>query len=106
MKAVGAELDVPVIDLNAMSMAFYEALGPDRAPIAFNDNGKDATHHDNYGAWVLARCVAKGLADAKLPLARHLKNGLLPFDPARPPDPAGFRLASSAAHDARRPEGN
>jgi len=106
VKAVGAELDVPVIDLNAMSMAFYQALGPDRAPIAFNDNGKDATHHDNYGAWVLARCVAKGLADAKVPLALHLKTDLPPFDPARPPDPAGFRLAPSIAHDTRRPEGN
>jgi lysophospholipase L1-like esterase len=106
VKAVGAELDVPVIDLNAMSMAFYQALGPDRSPIAFNDNGKDATHHDNYGAWVLARCVAKGMADAKLALARHLKTDLPPFDPARPPDPASFRLAPSIAHDARRPEGN
>ena len=106
VKAVGAELDVPVIDLNGMSTTFYEALGPDRAPIAFNDNGKDATHHDNYGAWVLARCVAKGMADAKLPLARHLKPDLPPFDPARPPDPASFHFAPSIAHDARRPEGN
>jgi lysophospholipase L1-like esterase len=106
VKAVGAELDVPVIDLNAMSMAFYEALGPDRAPVAFNDNGKDATHHDNYGAWVLARCVAKGLADAKVSLARHLTPDLESFDPARPPDPARFRLAPSIAHDARRPDGN
>ncbi|MEP7006219.1 MAG: rhamnogalacturonan acetylesterase [Sphingomonas bacterium] len=106
VKAVGAELNVPVVDLNAMSRAFYEALGPDRAPLAFNDNGKDATHHDNYGAWVLARCVAKGLAEAKVPLARHLKPDLPPFDPVRPPDPSRFRLAPSIAHDARRPEGN
>lgn len=106
VKAVGAELDVPVIDLNAMSTTFYEALGPDRAPIAFNDNGKDATHHDNYGAWVLARCVAKGLADAKVKLARHVKPGMESFDPARPPDPASFRLAPSIAHDTRRPDGN
>jgi len=105
-KAVGAELDVPVIDLNAMSMAFYEALGPDRAPMAFNDNGKDATHHDNYGAWVLARSVAKGLTDARLSLARHLKTDLPPFDSSRPPDPSGFRLAPSIAHDTRRPDGN
>jgi lysophospholipase L1-like esterase len=106
VKAVGAELDVPVVDLNAMSTAFYQALGPARAPIAFNDGGKDATHHDNYGAWVLARCVAKGLADEKVPLAEHLKAGLAPFDPALPPDPMRFRLAASIAHDTRRPEGN
>lgn len=106
VKAVGAELNVPVIDLNAMSMKFYEALGPTRAPVAFNDGGKDMTHHDNYGAWVLARSVAKGLADAGVPLATHLKPGLARFDPGDPPDPATFHLAPSIAHDTRRPDGS
>ncbi|MCP3734752.1 rhamnogalacturonan acetylesterase [Sphingomonas sp. RP10(2022)] len=104
VKTVGAELTVPVIDLNAASIAFYEALGPGRAPLAFNDGGKDATHHDNYGAWVLARAVAQGIAG--LPLGVHLRSDLPPFDPARPPDPASFRLAPSLAHDATRPDGN
>jgi lysophospholipase L1-like esterase len=106
VKAVGAEQQVAVIDLNAASIAFYEALGPQRAPLAFNDGGKDATHHDNYGAWVLARSVAKGIADAGLPLAAHLAPDLRAFDPARPPDPATFRLAPSIAHDATRPNGS
>nr|WP_229839362.1 rhamnogalacturonan acetylesterase [Sphingomonas glacialis] len=106
VKAVGAEQQVAVIDLNAASIAFYEALGPQRAPLAFNDGGKDATHHDNYGAWVLARSVAKGIADAGLPLAAHLAPDLRAFDPARPPDPATFRLAPSIAHDTTRPDGS
>ncbi len=104
VRAVGADEKVPVIDLNAGSIAFYEALGPARAPLAFNDGGKDATHHDNYGAWVLARIVARGLAGS--PLGAHLRDDLPAFDPARPPDPATFRLAPSVMHDATRPDGN
>ena len=95
---------MPVIDLNAASIAFYEALRPARAPLAFNDGGKDATHHDNYGAWVLARAVAQGLAG--LPVGTHLRSDLAAFDPGRPPDPATFHLAASAARDATRPDGN
>ncbi len=106
VKAVGAERDVPVIDLNAASTAFYEALGPKRALLAFNDSGKDATHHDNYGAWVLARAVVAGIAQAKLPLAAHLKPDLAAFDPGSPPDPATFRLATSATQEATRPDGS
>lgn len=104
VKAVGASETVPVIDLNAASIAFYEALGPARAPLAFNDGGKDATHHDNYGAWVLARSIAQGLA--ALPVGAHLRPDLAPFDAHRPPDPATFRLAPSVTRDATRPDGN
>jgi lysophospholipase L1-like esterase len=104
VKAVGASERVPVIDLNAASIAFYEALGPERAPLAFNDGGKDATHHDNYGAWVLARAVAQGMAG--LPVGTHLRDDIGRFDPGRPPDPATFRLAASHIRDATRPDGN
>ena len=104
VKAVAAEQQVAVIDLNAASIAFYEALGPARAPLAFNDGGKDATHHDNYGAWVLARSVAQRLR--ALPLAAHVRDDLGRFDPQRPPDPATFRLAPSVMRDATRPDGN
>jgi hypothetical protein len=80
-----------------MSAAFYEALGPDQAWKAFNDGGKDATHHNNYGAYQLARCVVEGVR-ARLPsLAAHLVDDLAPFDPAKPPSarrvrPAGQRV--------------
>ena len=92
-RVVATEKGVPLLDLNAASIAHNEAVGPDRAPLTFNDNGKDATHHNNYGAWVLARAVAGGIADARLPLARHLRSDLAAFDPARPPAPETFRLA-------------
>ncbi|MHA6723638.1 rhamnogalacturonan acetylesterase [Sphingomonas sp. RS2018] len=106
VRAVGTETGVPVIDLNAATIRIYEALGKDRAPLAFNDGGKDATHHNNYGAWVLARAIAQGIADARLPLAAHLKSDLGRFDPASPPDPARFILAPSGISSERRPDGN
>nr|WP_243848213.1 rhamnogalacturonan acetylesterase [Sphingomonas insulae] len=104
VRAVAAEQRVAIIDLNAASIAFYQALGPARAPLAFNDGGKDATHHDNYGAWVLARSIAQAMTG--LPLGAHVRRDLAPFDPGRPPDPATFRLMPSVLRDATRPDGN
>jgi len=106
VRAVAASEKVPLIDLNAASITFYEALGPARAPLAFNDGGKDATHHDNYGAWVLARAVAEGVRTSGLPLGRLLAPGLTPFDPAHPPAPDTFRIAPSVAFSDQRPAGN
>ena len=106
VRAVAAAEKVPLIDLNAQSIAFYEALGPARAPLAFNDGGKDATHHDNYGAWVLARSVAEGVRTSGLPLATLLAPGLTAFDPAHPPAPETFRIAPSVVSSDQRPAGN
>jgi lysophospholipase L1-like esterase len=106
MKRVAAEERVPLIDLNAASAAIYEALGPERAPLAFNDGGKDKTHHNNYGAWLLARAVAEGMRTATPELARHLVPDLAPFDPARPPLPEQVTIAPSLAQSDVRPAGS
>jgi len=105
VRAVAAEAAVPVIDLNADSIRFYEALGKDRAPLAFNDQGRDATHHDNYGAWVLARDVAERMR-ALGSLTRFVRSDLPPFDPSHPPAPETFRLAASGMRSSERPAGN
>jgi lysophospholipase L1-like esterase len=100
------DLGVPLIDLHAMSATLYEALGPDQAPKAFNDGGKDATHHNNYGAYQLARCVVEGIRAGVPDLAAHLTTDLPPFDPAHPPSPDTFTLSPSAARSQERPRGN
>lgn len=106
VRAVGAEERVPVLDLNADSIRLYEALGRERAPLAFNDDGRDATHHDNYGAWLLARIIAAE-AQAKVPaLADFVRRDLPPFDPSRPPAPGDVSIAPSIRHSAERPAGN
>ena len=104
MRKLAAEEHVPLIDLNADSRAIYEALGPDVAPSAFNDNGNDKTHHDNYGAWLLANAIAEQIR-ARIPaLAPHV---IAPaFVPSRPPSAAAVAIVPSARHSSQRPAGS
>ena len=106
MRETAQALHVPLIDLHAMSAIFYEALGPKDAWKAFNDDGRDLTHHDNYGAYQLARCVVEGVRAGVPDLAAHLATDLPPFDPAKPPSPDTFALPPSAAASQEPPRGN
>jgi lysophospholipase L1-like esterase len=92
VRALAAEQSVALIDLHSMSKAFYEALGPDRAALAFNDQGRDLTHHDNYGAYELARLVVAGIRRAEPRLAGYLAADAGELDPARPDPPETFQL--------------
>jgi lysophospholipase L1-like esterase len=95
VREAAREDHVALIDLDRASTAFYEALGPDRAPLAFSDGGKDATHHDNYGAYELAKAVVQGIRDADLPLAQFIADDFAGFDPTRPDPPETFALPAS-----------
>jgi len=106
VRSVAAEEHVALIDLDRMSTAFYEALGPERAPLAFNQQGKDATHHDNYGAYELAKCVVQGIRDAHLPLAALIAEDFPGFDPAHPDSPENFALPPGLARRSEELRGN
>jgi lysophospholipase L1-like esterase len=106
VRQVAREEHVPLIDLNAMSAAFYEALGPQKSPIAFGANGSDATHHSAYGAYELAKCVVNGIRTAKLDLAKYLVDDLPTFDPAHPDLPDSWSLPVSPRFSNRPPRGN
>jgi len=69
-----------------LSVTFYETLGPDKAYRAFAGTGtqRDTTHHDNYGAYELAKCIVQGIKDNKLDLANHIVDDFKGFDPAHP----------------------
>ncbi len=95
VRAVAAEEKVTLVDLNAASIAFYEALGPEKSPLAFGDDGKDGTHHNNYGAYILARAVIEGIRKSDSPLAALIAPDLAPFDPAHPMLPEAFHIAGS-----------
>lgn len=84
--------NVPLIDLHAISIAFYEALGPKHAPKAFAQGGQDGTHHNAYGAYQLALAVAHEINRLDLKLAHHLVDELPPFDPKAPLSPDHFKL--------------
>ena len=103
VRQAGKDENVPVIDLNAMSKPFYEALGRENAPKAFA--GKDTTHHSNYGSYELARCVVEGIRQAKLPLAQYLVEGIAPFDPAHPDPVEQFEIPAETGAGPK-PYGN
>ena len=97
MRAVATEESVALIDLNPMSCRFYEALGPGISPRAFADDGRDKTHHNEYGAEALARMVIEGLrgVDPQLAagLAAHLAADAGHFDPSHPPPPTSQKAS-------------
>jgi lysophospholipase L1-like esterase len=87
VRRTAREESVALIDLNAMSKTFYEALGPENAHQAFA--GKDTSHHSDYGSYELARCIVETIKRDGLPLARYLVD-TPSFDPAHPDPPALF----------------
>jgi len=101
MKQVAKEQDVALIDLNAMSMTLYEALGPDKLPRMF----VDGTHHNNYGAYELAKCVVNGIVANQLSFARHLVSDWKTFDPTNPDPIEAFDLPRDPQLDPARPGG-
>jgi lysophospholipase L1-like esterase len=106
VRAVAREEKVGLVDLTPMTIAFYEALGPGRAPLAFNDGGKDKTHHDNYGAYQIARMIASRLSAVDPKLGAHILAEARSYDPAKPLPPEQFRLPASAARSDIRPDGS
>jgi len=108
VRQVAAEENVPLIDLHAMSRVLYEALGPEGCVAAFAAPGGviDNTHHSAYGSYLLAKCIAQGIRDGGLPLARHLVDDLPPFDPAKPDPLEAFAVPPSPLVTNTTPLGN
>lgn len=117
MRKTAGEEHVPLIDLNAMSKQLWESLGPEASLKAFvhyppgalpgrPDGIQDNTHFSNYGAYLLAQCVVKGIREAVPELARNLVPDVQAIDPARPMLPEQFHLAASPLVDPSRPDGN
>lgn len=103
VRDLAKEDTVPLIDLHATSKTLYEALGPDGSGALFKTG--DGSHHNNYGAYELARCVVEGIRTAKLDLVKRLAADAKPFDPAKPDAVAGFTLPASPQTATAPPDG-
>ncbi|MEO7413023.1 MAG: rhamnogalacturonan acetylesterase [Opitutaceae bacterium] len=101
------ELGVAFIDLNAMSIPFYESLeahGAEYSRKAFA--GQDNTHHNNYGSYELAKCIVQSIRAQKLPLAKFIVDDFKGFDPAHPDPVDSFSIPASALVTNQRPLGD
>jgi hypothetical protein len=116
MRQTAQEEKVPLIDLNAMSKTFCEALGPVqsiKAFVYFSANTypnqpkdvKDDTHFNSYGAYELAKCVATSIRNNIPQLAVYLQT-FPDFNPAQPDDPGQWELPQSSFVGIVKPDGN
>lgn len=116
MRQTAKEENVPLIDLNVMSKAFYEAMGPESSVRAFVHYPagtypgqiaelKDDTHFNAYGAYELAKCIVEGIKADKLGIAKYLVEGSPVFDPAHPDSLDTWSLPASPLMQPPTPEG-
>ena len=104
VRQVAKEEKVPLIDLLAYSGTLYEALGPAKSNALFKTG--DRTHHNDYGAYELARCIVEGIRANHLPVAQSLADDLPPFDPAHPDAQETFTVPPSPQTSDITPLGN
>nr|WP_246418167.1 rhamnogalacturonan acetylesterase [Haloferula luteola] len=101
VRQVSETTGAPLIDLHAMSRTLYQALGS-QLEAAF----QDGTHHNDYGSYLLAGCMAHGIQNELPELAQHFRHGIEPIDPAHPLLPADFHYPPSPLTDLAKPDGD
>ena len=104
VRQLAKELNVPFIDLNAMSKPLYEAWGVEPSKLAFAPN--DNTHHNNYGSYELAKCIVEGIRSNKLAIVKYLVTDFPAFDPSRPDPFESFKVPASPLSSGDKPPGS
>jgi lysophospholipase L1-like esterase len=105
VRSVAKDKNVPLIDLQQMTAAIYEALGPDIAAKAFA-NPNEHTHHSDYGSYEVAKCVLMGIKQNKLELGQDIVDDFKGFDPSHPDSFDSFTLPKNPSRNARTPLGS
>lgn len=104
VRQLAREENVALIDLNAMSKTFYEALGAEKSGVAFKEG--DPTHHSDYGSYELAKMIVDAMKTEKLPVAKYLLKDLPKFDPNHPDLFESFAIPASPLVSDVKPLGN
>jgi lysophospholipase L1-like esterase len=116
MREVAAQQKVALIDLNALSKTLFETLGPEGTLHAFvhypahtfpdqDEELKDNTHFNSYGAYELTCAIVQSIRDQNLPLRRYLRDGIPRFDPAHPDPFTAWTLPPSPSVSTATPYG-
>ena len=101
VRGVAAQHNVPLIDLNKLSIQLYQTLGDD-IDLAF----QDGTHHNNYGSYLLAKCVIQSISDIQLPLAELIRDDISVFNPNDLNDLDCGRILQSPRSSLSKPDGS
>lgn len=115
-RKVAREMNVALIDVNAMTAKFYEALGNEGSKKAFvwypantfpeqTKDLADNTHFNSYGAYEIAKCVMEGIKSNHLGIEKYIIDKT-PFDPSHPDPVDTFSLPQSLKWSVVKPAGN
>ncbi len=104
-RQVAADQKVLLIDLNALTATFYEAVGPADAGKLFA-GPTQGTHHDDFGSYEVAKMVVQGIKNSSLPLAGSIVDEWKPFDPAHFDPIAEFKIPADPGRATQAPLGN
>lgn len=116
MRELAAREHILLIDLNAMSQAVFEALGPEESKNAFVHYAAgtfpwqetalaDDTHFSTYGAWQLAKCVIQRILDSENTLKTFVKDDFETYDPNKPDRYEDWEWVISENGSATKPDG-
>ncbi|MDQ0229238.1 rhamnogalacturonan lyase family protein [Metabacillus malikii] len=109
MKEVAEENDVPLVDLSALSVAYYDTIGPEGTLAvflhtepgmyqAFPNGSQDNTHFQEYGAIQIARLLSGGLKDLNVSLSSYVQDIEPPADvPAKPSNVSASGISNAGA---------
>ncbi|WP_234995076.1 rhamnogalacturonan acetylesterase [Alkalitalea saponilacus] len=117
MRVVAKTENVPLIDLNLMSKSVYEAWGSNESKKAFvhypagtfpgqQNDLRDNTHFNNYGAWIMALCIIKGMRESTPLLAQFLAADAPMIDTNAPFPYSNWTMPHSFRTTAEKPDGN
>ncbi len=117
MRWLAKKEDIPLIELNESTRTLYEALGEEDSKHAFvhypagtypgqNEELKDNTHFNTYGAYEIAKCVIEGMKKAKLPIIKYLRKDYKDYDPAHPEAWESFSWDDSPFTEIEKPAGS
>ena len=117
VRLTGKELNVMVVDLNAMSKVLYEAWGPEESIRAFvhypagtfpgqKTDLADNTHFNSFGGYEICKCILKGLIDNKSPLKKYIVKDYKSFNPAKPDKFNQFNIPATPFSSIEKPDGN
>ena len=116
MRAVAEREQVPLIELNGMTIEFFETLGFEgskRALVHYPANtfvGQDKaladnTHFNPYGAYEVAKMVVMGMKQHQLPMLKGLRSDWVDFDPRHPDDFNTWYWYPAPSVKIKKPEG-
>jgi lysophospholipase L1-like esterase len=117
MRKVAKDMNVPLIDLHAMTKVLYEKWGIEQSTKAFvhypansfpgqEKAYMDNSHFNEFGAHEVAMCILKGIIEQDLPIKKFLIDPVISYSPEKPNDFKYWDVQMSPRYRITKPDGN